>query len=70
MEDVIAASRVPQWEARETEPKSAAEPITIQQASEKYFADAAARCLNESTIYKYKLLFKRIGHFAQDRGLR
>jgi site-specific recombinase XerD len=32
--------------------------------------DAAARCLNESTIYKYRLLFKQIGGFAQKRGLR
>jgi integrase/recombinase XerD len=57
-------------EARETEPRSAAQPMTIQQAGEKYLTDATARCLNESTIYKYKLLFKRIGDFAQTRGLR
>jgi len=26
--------------------------------------------LNESTVYKYRLLFKQIGAFAQKRGLR
>ena len=67
---VKAQGCIREWEARETEPKSTAEPITIEQAKDKYLADAAARCLNESTIYKYRLLFKQIGDFAQKRGLR
>jgi integrase/recombinase XerD len=65
-----ARDYVREWEARETEPKSTSEPMAVQQAKEKYLADAAARCLNESTIYRYRLLFKRIGDFAQKRGLR
>jgi integrase/recombinase XerD len=65
-----AQDYVLEWEARETEPKSTCEPMAVQQAKEKYLADAAARCLNESTIYKYRLLFKQIGDFAQKRGLR
>jgi len=44
--------------------------MAVQQAKEKYLADAAARCLNESTIYRYRLLSKQIGDFAQKRSLR
>lgn len=65
-----AQDYVREWEARETEPKSAAEPMTIEQSGEKYLIDAAARCLNDSTIYKYRLLFKQINAFSQKRGLR
>jgi site-specific recombinase XerD len=64
-----AQDYVREWEAQETEPKSTAEPITIHLAKEKYLADTAARCLNESTIYKYRLLFKQISAFAEKRGL-
>jgi site-specific recombinase XerD len=34
------------------------------------WADAKARKLNDSTIYKYRFLFKQIGDFAQKHGLR
>jgi integrase/recombinase XerD len=61
---------VREMEATESEPKDANEPITIQLAGDKFMADANARKLNESTIYKYRLLFKQIGDFAQMRGLR
>ena len=56
-----AQDYVREWEAREVEPKTTAEPMTIQQAEEKYLADATARCLNESTIY-------RAVQAAQSRG--
>ena len=65
-----AQDKVREWEAQDSEPKNAAEPITIQQAGEKSIADANARKLNESTIYKYSLLFKQLGNFAQKGGLR
>jgi len=65
-----AQDKVREWEAQDSEPKNAAEPITIQQAGEKSIADANARKLNESTIYKYSLLFKQFGNFAQKGGLR
>lgn len=58
------------WEAQESEPKSSQEPTTIEQAGQRFLADADARKLNESTLYKYRLLFKQIGDFAQKRGLR
>lgn len=65
-----AQDKVREWEAQDSEPKNAAEPMTIQQAGEKFIADANARKLNESTIYKYSLLFKQLGNFAQKGGLR
>jgi site-specific recombinase XerD len=61
---------VREMEATENEPQSTVEPIAIELAGEKFLADAKARKLNESTIYKYRLLFKRIGDFAQKHGLR
>jgi site-specific recombinase XerD len=65
-----AQDHVREWEARETEPRSTSEPATIHESEEKYLADAVARCLNESTIYKYRLLFKQQDAFAAKRGLR
>jgi integrase/recombinase XerD len=61
---------VREWEATESEPKPPQEPITIQGAGEKFVADAEARKLAVSTIYKYPLLFKQMGEFAQKRGFR
>jgi integrase/recombinase XerD len=65
-----AQEEVLDWIAPKDEPKSTTDPLTIQLASEKFLADAKARKLHESTIYKYRLLFKQIGGFAQKRGLR
>ena len=42
----------------------------MQITGERYLVAAVARNLNESTIYKYRLLFKQIGAFAQQHGLR
>src|ERR1700733_1118045 len=61
---------VRKWEAEGRESKETHEPITIQIAGERCLADAKTRNLNESTMYKYRLLFKQIGDFAQKRGLR
>src|SRR5580692_8338888 len=61
---------VREWEAEEKEPKSTNKPLTIQTAGERCLVDAKTRNLNESTIYKYRLLFKQISDFAQKRGLR
>jgi hypothetical protein len=46
------------------------EPTTIQLAGEKFIADANARKCNDSTIYKYNLLFKHVRNFAIKGGLR
>jgi integrase/recombinase XerD len=65
-----AQDKVREWESREIEPLAAAEPTTIQLAGERFLVDAATQNLKESTISKYRLLFKQIGAFARDRGLR
>jgi integrase/recombinase XerD len=62
--------KVREWEFRESEPLPAPEPITIQLAQERLLADMAAQKLAESTIVKYRQLFKQMNAFAQDRGLR
>ena len=59
-----------EWEAKGNEPKAAQEPITIEAAADKFIADAEAQKLKESTIYKYRFLFKQIAAFSQERGLR
>jgi integrase len=65
-----AHDKIMAWESDESEPKPAPEPITIQLAGERFLVDAATQKLKESTICKYRLLFKQIGDFAQKRGLR
>lgn len=44
--------------------------IPIEQATKAYLADAEARQLKDRTIYKYKLLFRQLSAFAEDRGFR
>jgi site-specific recombinase XerD len=61
---------VRQWRPGASEPKEAAEPFAIQEATNRFLADTKARQLNDSTIYKYRLLFKHIETFAHKRGLR
>ena len=43
-------------------------PLTLEQAGKKFLADAKARELRDSSIYKYKLLLKQLDAFAQARG--
>jgi site-specific recombinase XerD len=57
------------WESQLAEPKQT-EPITIKQAGENFLSDVKARSLSDCTIYKYKLLFRRIEEFARRNGLR
>ncbi len=58
------------WEAKELEPKTAGQSITVQEAGQRFLADAKARQLNESTVYKYRLLFTQLEKFSSTRGLR
>jgi len=61
---------VREMESEGNEPQSTNKLITIQDAGVRCLADARTRNLNESTIYKYRLLFKQIGDFAERRGIR
>jgi site-specific recombinase XerD len=65
-----AQDKVREWEAENRQTVEQAQPVTLSEATEKFLADAEARKLNESTIYKYKLLFSRLKDFATRLGLR
>jgi len=43
--------------------------VTIKQATEAFIKDAEARQLRPPSIYKYRLLFKQLDVFSQDKGL-
>lgn len=47
------------------------EPVSIRAACEEFLSNARARGLKEdSTVYKYRLLFGQINTFVRDHGLR
>jgi len=50
--------------------KANEEPKTIEDAMERYLADACQRNLHESTLYKYRLLFSQLRSFAEKKGPR
>jgi len=43
--------------------------VTIEIACQDFLADAAARGLRETSLYKYRLLFTRLKEFAASKGL-
>ena len=66
-----AQETVREWEAngrRGTEQK--AEPMTVKEACDKFIADAEARGLRPTTLYKYRLLFRQLQDFAGSNGVR
>jgi integrase len=58
-----------EWEA-EGEQAPEPEAVTVADAWAEFLADAKARNLRESTLYKYDLLSRQMERFAQDCGLR
>jgi integrase/recombinase XerD len=66
----VAQNHVREWESLQSEPKRTAEPITVTRAADNFIADVRSRGLSECTIYKYKLLFRRIEEFTKRIGLR
>lgn len=65
-----AQQRIREWEA---EGKPTAEPeeeTSIEQACNIFEKDAKARGLRESTLKKYRVLFKQLQAFAHTHGLR
>jgi hypothetical protein len=46
------------------------EPRTLTEACEKFLADAKARELSEPTLYKYRLLLRRLEVFGLNTGIR
>jgi site-specific recombinase XerD len=63
-----AQQRIYTWEATGA-PNIKREDTTIEQASRAFENDAKARGLRESTLKKYRVLFKQIQDFARAEGL-
>ena len=67
-----AQQRVSDWEAkgsREEEDDSEG-PVTVAHACAEFLRDARARGLRRPTLYKYRLLLRRLRDFSEQRGLR
>ncbi len=60
-------SIVREWEA-EGQRVEKLQPVGIEEATQKFLADAKARKLVEQTTYKYELLFRQLKDFAHRMG--
>ena len=60
---------VRQWEAEERRVEKA-QPITVKEGCDKFMVDAVARGLREPTLYKYRLLFRRLQILAESQGIK
>jgi len=60
-----AQEMVREWEAEDRRTRQTEQQITIKDAHRKFIADAEARKLNQSTLYKYRLLFQELDAFAE-----
>ncbi len=56
---------VREWEAEDRRTRHTEQQITIKDAHRKFIVDAEARKLNQSTLYKYRLLFQELDAFAE-----
>ncbi len=65
-----AQDTVRQWEAEGHRTSDPVQPehVTIEQACQKFLADAADRGLRGATVYRYQLLFRRLENFTRDKG--
>jgi integrase/recombinase XerD len=59
-----------EWEAEDRRTRQQEQQITIEDAHKKFIADAEARKLNDSTLYKYRLLFRQLDGFAETYKLQ
>lgn len=64
-----AQATIREWEAAGEQPPEP-ESVTVAEAWQQFLADAEARNLRRPTLYKYKLLSRRMEAFAQANGLR
>jgi integrase/recombinase XerD len=66
-----ASDQVHEWESRgRIEDEKIEQPITVAQACARFLRDARARKLRRPTLYKYRLLLRRLRNFADARGAR
>src|SRR3984893_13147310 len=64
-----AQDEMRKWEAEGAMPPSG-EPMTIEQAKTEFLADAEARKLKPSSIYRYTMLFRQVEQFTKSKGIR
>ena len=65
-----AQEMIREWEAEDRRTRQQEQQVTIEDAHEKFIADAEARKLNDSTLYKYRLLFRQLDGFAETYKLQ
>jgi integrase/recombinase XerD len=67
-----ASAEIRQWEARGSkhEPEAKGKPVSVAHAAAAFLHDARARKLRHSTLYKYRLLLRRLRDFAKVQGIR
>jgi integrase len=66
-----ASDQVHEWESRgRIDEDKSDEPVTVAQACARFLRDARARKLRRPTLYKYRLLLRRLRDFADSRGAR
>ena len=68
-----AQDKIRDWEAEGAAPASlapAGEPMTIEKAKADFVADAEARKLKPSSIYRYTMLFRQLEQFTGAEGIR
>lgn len=65
-----ASKQITAWEARGTREEKKDTAVTIPHACAEFLRDAKARELRRPTLYKYRLLFRRMRDFGKQRGLR
>jgi len=65
-----AQEMIREWEAEDRRTRQQEQQITIEDAHKKFIADAEARKLNDSTLYKYRLLFRQLDGFAETYKLQ
>jgi hypothetical protein len=58
------------WEAEGVALIAADEPMTIEKAKTDFLADAEARKLKFSSVYRYTMLFRQLAQFTQAEGIR
>ena len=56
------------WEAAGMPKAEETGPLTIDQACERFLADAESRGLRQSTVKKYRVLFRQLHAFAAGKG--
>jgi integrase len=65
-----AQEMIREWEAENRRTHQEKQQITIKDGYKKFIADAEARKLNSSTLYKYRLLFRQLDAFAETYKLQ